>query len=122
MDSFYKFAHAKLIYLDFINSLKNIPENLPQTRNALFRPIHFGKTILITYSKTCSCTCFGFFILTHSNKYMIIASAWSQLLFFFFFFSKYIKFQSGKRFGHRCGPSSVPDLFESKNIKESKPL
>ena len=46
---------------------------------------------------------------------MIIASAWGQLLFF-----KYIKFQSGKRFGHRCGPSSVPDLFKSKNSKISK--
>ena len=28
-----------------------------------------------------------------------------------------IKFQSGKRFGHRCGPSSVPDFFKNKNIK-----
>ena len=33
-----------------------------------------------------------------------------------------IIFQSGKRFGHRCGPSSVPDFFKSKNIKVSKPL
>ena len=37
---------------------------------------------------------------------MIIESAWGQLLFF-----KYVKLQSGKRFGHRCGPSSVPDFY-----------
>ena len=101
-----------------------VPGFVPQSLLLFLNPCFCTSSSLICcnymlyYSKTCSCTCFGFFILTHSNKYMIIASAWSQLLFF----SKYIKFQSGKRFGHRCGPSSVPDLFKSKNIKILKPL
>ena len=66
---------------------------------------------------------FWIFIFTHSNKYMIIESAWGQLLFFpNLWGGGIIKFQSGKRFGHRYGPSSVPDFFENNNIKVSRPL
>ena len=53
---------------------------------------------------------------------MIIESAWGQLLFFpNLLGGGTIKFQSGKRFGHRSGPSLVPDFLKSKNIKVSKP-
>ena len=51
------------------------------------------------------------FILTHSKKIMIIELAWCQLLFFHSLGGGTIKFQRGKRFGHRCGPSSVPDFL-----------
>ena len=52
---------------------------------------------------------------------MIIESAWGQLLFFpNLLGGGTIKFQSGKRFGHRCGPYSVPDFLKNKNIKVSR--
>ena len=52
---------------------------------------------------------------------MIIESAWGQLFFSNLLGGGTIKFQSGKRFGHRCGLSSVPDFFKSKSIKVSRP-
>ena len=54
---------------------------------------------------------------------MITESEWGQLLFFpNLLGGGTIKFQSGKHFGHRCGPSSVRDFFfKNKNFKVSRP-
>ena len=56
------------------------------------------------------------FLLTHSNKFMMIELAWGQFLFSNLSGGGKHKISIGKRFGLRCGPSSVPDFFKTLRV------
>ena len=61
---------------------------------------------------------FSILVLTHSNKPMMIELTWGQFVFFNLLGGENHKISIGKRFGHRCGPSSVPDFFKPLEVSE----
>ena len=52
---------------------------------------------------------FSIFVFTHSNKPMMIELAWGQFVFSNLLGGGNHKISIDKRFGHKCGPSLVPD-------------
>ena len=62
---------------------------------------------------------FPIFVFTHSNnKPMMIELAWGQFVFSSLLYGGNHKISIGKRFGHRCGPSSVPDFLKPLEVSE----